>query len=254
MLASYSREQSLQLRTTGNEFYAKSLKEGLAPVLKCAFLRDALPCYQRALEAASPHHKDMMASACKNLAKTNERLFKMAESEEKEQYHLRESFHFYSKAIEYGKDYMEMQWLADMDTKLRFLFDDTLDRFEFMYSSKEKLVLFESLAALVTESCIIYPDINKVLAEILLNEACTALSQQDFKPSLNALKEMYRPIEEIKRYGKYCPGLLRDAECFENDLVVQTARTESLQAIFTGNMYFFYTVKFFFANSFLKNI
>ena len=233
-MMAYSRDQSLQIRTTGNEFYAKSLKEGLAPVLKCSFLRKAIPCYQRALEIASPNHKDMMASACKNLAKTNERLYKMADTEEKEQYHLRECFHFYSKAIDHGKDCMEMQWLADMETQLRLLFEETLERFEFLPSSKEKIILFESLAALVTESCVVYPDINKILAEVLLNESCTALSHQDFKPSLHALKEMYRPIEEIKRHGKHRLDLMRNVECFENDLIIQTARTESLQAIHTG--------------------
>ena len=130
---------------------------------------------------------------------------------------------------------MEKQWLADMDTRLRLLFDDTLDRFEFMNSSKKKVVLFESLAALVTETCVVYPDINNFLAEILLNEACTALSNKDFKPSLHALKEMYRPMEELKRYGKQRPDLSSKLEYFENEASTQTARTESLQAIDTGN-------------------
>ena len=234
-MSSYSRDQSSRLRSTGNEIYAKSLKEGLAPNLRQCLLRDAIPYYQRALTAASPNHKDLMASACKNLAKTNETLFKMSETEEKEQYHLRESFHFYSKATEYGKGCMEMQWLADMDTRLRLLFEGILDRFEFIQSSKKKVVLFESLAALVTETCVVYPDINNFLAEILLNEACTALSNKDFKPSLHALKEMYRPMEELKRYGKQRPDLSSKLEYFENEASTQTARTESLQAIDTGN-------------------
>ena len=73
------------------------------------------------------------------------------------------------------------------------------------------------------------------MAEILLNEACTALSNKDFKPSLHALKEMYRPMEELKRYGKQRPDLSSKLEYFENEASTQTARTESLQAIDTGN-------------------
>ena len=108
-MMAYSRDQSLQMRTTGNEFYAKSLREGLAPTLRCSYLQEALTCYQRALIAASPSQKDMMASACKNLGKSNERLFKMVETEEKEHYHLRECFYFYSNASEYGRCCMEKQ-------------------------------------------------------------------------------------------------------------------------------------------------
>ena len=131
---------------------------------------------------------------------------------------------------------MEMQWLADMDTRLRLLLEDTLDIFEFRQSSKEEefKILFESLAALVNENCVVYPDINKILTEALLNEACASSNNQDFKQSLRLLKEMYRPIEEMKRYGKHRPDILRNAECFENDLVIQTARTESLQSIHRG--------------------
>ena len=231
-----SRNKSLQMRTTGNECYEKSLKEEFAVTFRRSFLHDAVQYYQQALTAASPNHKDLMASACKNLGKSNERLFKIAETEEKEQYHLRESFHFYSKATEYGKGCMEMQWLADMDTRLRLLLEDILDIFEFRQSSKEEefKILFESLAALVNENCVVYPDINKILTEALLNEACASSNNQDFKQSLHLLKEMYRPIEEMKRYGKHRPDILRNAECFENDLVIQTARTESLQSIHRG--------------------
>ena len=228
-----SRNQSFRLRSTGNEFYQKSLKEGLAPILQQSYLKDALPCYQRALTAASPNEKDMMASACKNLATTNYKLFQLMDTEEKEQYHLRECFHYYSEASEHGRNCMTMEWLADIDTKQRLLFEETYERFEFL-KSREKFVFFESLGALVTESSVVYADINNVLADTWLNEACMALNNQDFKASLHALKEMYRPVEEMKRYGKHRSDLRRNAECFEVELVIQTARTESLQSMHTG--------------------
>ena len=228
-----SRNQSFRLRSAGNELFKKCSKEGLASILQQTFLKEALPCYQRALTAASPNEKDMMASACKNIAKTNYNLFKLMDTEEKEQYHLRECFHYYSKASEHGRNCMTMEWLADIYTKQRLLFKETLERFEFL-KSKEKFVFFESLAALVTESSVVYPDINSVLADTWLNEACMALNNQDFKASLHALKEMYRPVEEMKRYGQHRSDLLRIVECFEKNIVIQTARTESLQSIHTG--------------------
>ena len=133
------QNQSFRLRSTGNEFYQKSLKQGLAPILQQSYLKDALPCYQRALTAASPNENDMMASACKNLAKTNYKLFQLVDTEKKEQYHLRECFHYYSKASEHGRNCMTMEWLADIDTQQRLLFEETLERFEFL-KSKEKIV------------------------------------------------------------------------------------------------------------------
>ena len=237
-------KEVIQLCSEGNKFYVKSQQEGTAPVLKYPLLKDAIKHYQSALYKIPKTDTNSLASMCKNITKSNYNALLLIsddeteadvsnQEEEKRKYHLRESFHFYSQAAQYGRFCKDMEWQGEIDSGLNVLIEITNERYEFL-EPKEKISLFEGIKAVITENDVIYPDISLILAEIWLNEACVALNNRDFKSSLYVLKEMYQFVEEIKRFGKYRHELIEAVERFENDMIIQTRRTESMQSIHTG--------------------
>jgi len=220
-------------RSEGNKYFSQAHQDGLAPIIKESRLQEAIKFYHRALSAAC-ENKDDAASACKNLAKSNFGLICVTDDTETEIKLFKECFQYCSKALEYGRDCKSLDWLMDVDALYRTVYFLICDQFDVL-STELKINLFESLASVVSEKDRLYPDINHHLAEAWLSEACMALNDNDFKTSLNALKEMYRPVEEVKRYGKHRDQLMTDIECFQCDITIQMARTESMQAISTGD-------------------
>ncbi len=77
-------------------------------------------------------------------------------------------------------------------------------------------------------------DCYQEMSTVLFHQAVIALESGDFKTSLWALKECYRPIEEMKKCGRERPELVEEASVMELDVNLQTASAESYQAITTG--------------------
>eukprot|EP00111_Clytia_hemisphaerica_P005098 TCONS_00014678-protein len=234
MASSNQWSQSVKWRTEGNQLYQTAQKDGFGPTIKKSRLQEAMKCYQRALSAANGD-KNETSSACKNLARANYAVSLLSKDDTvQEMYFLRETFHYYSKALESGEGIKPSEWLTDVDALYRALFVEICEKFN-EAEPKEKVVRIESFVSVISESDCMYPDLQYNLALTWINEACVGLNNKDFKASLNALKECYRPVEELKRYGKHRDDLANDIDCFGSDIALQTARTESMQAIDTGD-------------------
>ena len=192
-------------RAEGNEYYNIATKrDGIAPVLKRSKLQEAIKCYQKALNSAGSD-LDAASSAAKNYAKTSYELLRMCSSEDGEMknYFYRECLEHYSKALEYGEECKSPEWLQQIEILYRELFDEVLDAcYELVPTTQQRIAWLESFCCVIRRGDKLYVNFSSEIAKFWLTEACVALNEKDYKASLNALKEIYRPIEEVKRFAR----------------------------------------------------
>lgn len=233
---SESISYSAKLRQEGNAFYKSAFQEGLSPVLKKTRLEKAMAQYMKALSNANRNYDDA-SSAAKNYAKCGAHIISLLKDRYQENskellYYYQETYQFFNKAIEYGQYCKSDEWRADVMSSFRLSFEE-LTSFCMELPRKERIIIFESAARGMGKQHY-YGDCYFEICSIWLKEAITALSAKDYKCSLYALKEMYQPIEIMKQCGEIRPDLKEEAVIFEADMVIQMARTESLQAIHIG--------------------
>jgi len=196
---------STRWRTEGNEYYHAATKQnGIAPVLKRSKLQEAIKCYQKALNSAG---SDLSAasSAAKNYAKASYELLQLCSSDDNEMkmYFYRECLEHYNKALEYGEGCKSLEWLQQIEILYRELYNEVMVVcYEVFQTTPQRITLLESFCCVIGRGDTLYVDFSSQIANFWLTEACVALNEKDFRASLNALKEIYRPIEEVKRFGR----------------------------------------------------
>lgn len=230
---------SVKLRQEGNEFYKSAFVEGLSHVIRTSRLEKAMAQYMKAFNNAIGNHDDA-ASAAKNYAKSAHHITLLLNDRYKKDlnklvYYHKETYQFFNKALQYGQYCKSEEWRADVLSTYMLCFEE-LTEICMELPRKERVAILES-AATGMEKMHYYGNCYLEISNTWLKEAVTALSNKDYKCSLYALKEMYRPIEIMKECGKNRPDLLEEALAHEADMVMQMARTESLQAIEIGRYY-----------------
>ena len=193
MACSNQSTHSAKWRAEGNQLYQAAQKGGVAPVIKKTRFQEAMKCYQRAL-SASYGDRNETSSACKNLGRANYAVSLLSKDDtQQEMYFLRETFHYYSKALENGEGCKPSEWITDVDALYRALFIEICEKFD-EADPKEKVVRIESFTAVISESDCLYPDLQYHLAQTWINEACVGLNNKDFKAIKLALTKILRLV------------------------------------------------------------
>ncbi len=225
-------------RQEGNVHYKKAFAQGLAPTLKKSRIQEALNCYNKAIVEASGD-SESMASATKNYAKAAWLLASVIQDLDEDlrvvSFYYKDAISHFSKAVLAGNRAKDLTWIQNLLTSYRSCLDDA---FKACSSStfRNRLSCIESYCQSMLDD-IYCGDCYQEMATVLFHHAVIALESGDFKTSLWALKECYRPIEEMKRCGCDRPDLGEEANIMEMDINLQTASAESYQAIMTGRNY-----------------
>lgn len=225
-----------ELRKKGNELYYQSQKEGMAPIIRKSRLQNAMILYQQSISSASKDDVNSISSSAKNYAKASYATLKLTDDFQQRMFFYKECFTYFSKAISTGRSCKSLDWLQDIKMSYCDLYNEILQLCqEEVDSLGEKTSILESIANVINTEDTIYSEIYKEVCTIWFNDACIALNENDFKRSLYSLKEMYHPVEQIRRYGKHNLDLMNHLESVEQDIVLQMARTESLQLLHIGD-------------------
>jgi len=222
-------------RQEGNDHYKKAFSEGLSPVLKKSRVQDALNCYNKAL-ATSGGEYESLASAAKNYAKAAWLQATVVQDYDKDiklfTFYYKDAITHFGKALQAGNRGKDLSWIQDLQTSYRSCLDNAFKSCRGTTYRNRLSCIDSFLQSMVDETY--QGDCYEEMTQVLFHQAVTALENGDFKTCLWALKECYRPIEEMKMRGRERPDLAREANVMEADVLLQTAAAESHQAINTG--------------------
>ena len=197
--------ESTKWRTTGNEYYYVAKTKHIGPIVKEKNLQEAIKCYQKALDTAGSDF-EVAASAAKNYAKTSYELLQLCSESDEELkiFYCKECLEHFSKGVEYGEECKSLKWIQELEVLYRNMFDEVMDIcYEAVPTTRQRIIVLESFCCVIKKTDKLYLDFTSRIASFWLTQACAALNRKDFRASLNALREIYRPIEEVKRFGKH---------------------------------------------------
>jgi len=196
---------STKWRNEGNGYYHAAKAKHIGPIVKGRKLQEAIKCYQRALDEAG-NDFEAASSAAKNYAKTSYELLQICSDGDHEMkiFYYRECLEHYSKAVEFGEECKSLKWIQEMEVLYRNLYEEVMDAcYEAVPTTRQRIIVLESFCCVIKRTDKMFLEFTSQIASFWLTQACAALNRKDFRASLNALREIYRPIEEVKRFGKH---------------------------------------------------
>lgn len=224
-------KQSRKHREHGNEFYKSALEDGLLPGVKKFRLGRAVNHYLKAVDTAKSD-QDALASAYKNYAKASWGMAITSQENYQEcGYFYNIAFVQFSKSLSAGEKCKEKSWINGLLDSLTQMYEEAII-WGYSLDSKARVKVFQSFVQSL-EVTKFRADIWLEIGIVYLHDAVIALSKKDFKRSLHSLKELNRPMEEVKSHGS--KQLKNKVEEMELDFNYQMALTESLQSICSGD-------------------
>lgn len=139
---------------------------------------------------------------------------------------------YFSKAVQCGQRSKPQKWIKDMYTSYKECVDDALKPVVDV-SVNVRIGFIESYAQVIADDKY-RPDCYRHMGTILFHHAVKALETGDYEASLYALKECYRPIEEMKGWSKGHRDIQAEVKVLEADVEMHTASAESMRAVVIG--------------------
>lgn len=221
---------SVKWRQMGNEIYSSATN--LAPVLRKERLQQAINLYLKAFEAQT--NTDELTSAAKNLGMASWRLGDVLEEKYSRIYHYKESAKYFSIAYEKGLSVKCQSWLETLIMSTTQFLEEVFMCLQSFSNPKERTKYLYDIANAISvrnlkAQCFL------ALADVIFKAGVTALSEGQPKQCLDMMRECYRPIEEVKRFGHDDASMMSEARVYEEDVFVHQCIAESIQARLIGD-------------------
>lgn len=235
---------SLEIRNQGNEFFRRASRAIAGSSSREAkdLYEQALSCYYRAKEKSVD--RDEECSAAKNIGKA---AWKIAEvlikQEDKPQtiiFYLHEAIKGLCTAYNHSEACKDAEWRGEVFETLNVCLQEVMNSSESLGDADQRIAQLEKLCSLntVIEAA---PDIQLNLASLYFHDGTTKLQNGDYKKCLIRMKDCYRPIEEVKRLGRYAGvtratrEMLTEVQVLEQDVFYHMCSASSIQARVQGD-------------------
>ena len=193
---------STNIRMKGNVEFGHSKMEGLGRNSRMSYVLKAIDFYKIAMKKAL--NDTDRSKAAKNLAVSYDRLVQLEDREENKPKYYTNALQNYIEALQFGhlvakselgkKRKEKENWNDEMFQKFSKLISE-------LSSEKQAVFIFG-----INEK-IKYPSFYQLASEILLqfgedtlSQALECFGKKEYKTGLPLLREIYRPIEEVKKY------------------------------------------------------
>jgi len=141
-------------------------------------------------------------------------------------------FDVWMQAAVTGDTCQSAEWSSKLDDSFGSCVSEVIELAETLPCHSEVQMLEKCIAVMSEDSQ--KPVVFLEIATVLSREGIAALSTKDFLPALRALRDCYRPVEEIRRLTRQAGDLYREACVVENDVAFHMATASALQAIRAG--------------------
>ena len=239
-----SMSLSSEIRNQGNEFFRRAcrLNPSSSPQEAKDLYEKALSCYYQAKDKSD--NRDDECSAAKNIGKAAWRiagfLSKKAEKPQTIIFYLHEAIKGLCTAYNHSETCKDVEWRAEVFETLTVCLQEVMNASEALEDADQKIAQLEKLCSLntVVEAA---PDIQLALAVLYFHDGTTKLQNGDYKKCLTRMKDCYRPIEEVKRLGRYAEvtratrEILTEVRVLEQDVFYNTCSASSIQARVQGD-------------------